>query len=462
MNASTLNWNQENGVNITYGGGLRVFNMSDFNNNYGNGINITLNETRVDNKTRYSLSMFNTEGRSGPARRIERTEVSNSNFQFNDGFGVRVANSCRAGLAVVNDSSFIENRREAVEFESCFQLVPNTNTTNFTMGYNRFDGNYGHAIRISPLINAVGRIANNTFINHPRHVIKLDNTDDFLLNRHWTQMMVDYEVIGNDFFYNRGFYVINVRLTEGGMSQHMDVKYNVFKDNVIEGAFPTLNERTRAYAVAIVSSSNVNFSRNHLVNLGSKYELATHLLDKSVIIESSRQWWGTIDYLNIIERIFDQFSRYNLGKIEYHPVLRYDDLWGPWVTDTQRPEEIKFDRGDVIGGRLAEEFITQPGKTYTVDRDISIINFGYFRISSGTTLNFANALGMLVQDRLEADGTEAEPITMKLLNETTILNSTYVRLVDGATEMEGRVEVRPSADDDWGTVCNLVSIFLIV
>ena len=98
-------------------------------------------------------------------------------------------------------------------------------------------------------------------------------------------MMVDYEVEANDFFYNRGFYVINARLTEGGLRQHMNVKYNVFKDNVIEGAFPTLNERTRAYAVAIVSSSNVNFSRNHLHNVESKYELATHLLDKSVIIE---------------------------------------------------------------------------------------------------------------------------------------------------------------------------------
>ena len=47
---------------------------------------------------------------------------------------------------------------------------------------------------------------------------------------------------------------------------------------------------------------------------------------------------------------------------------------------------------------------------------------------------------------------------MKLLNETTVLNSTWVRLVDGDTEMEGRVEVRPSEGEEWGTVCNLVSL----
>ena len=43
---------------------------------------------------------------------------------------------------------------------------------------------------------------------------------------------------------------------------------------------------------------------------------------------------------------------------------------------------------------------------------------------------------------------------MKIKNESTYQNSSTVRLVDGPHEWEGRVEVRPSEDDEWGTVCN--------
>jgi len=60
-------------------------------------------------------------------------QVSRSVFVLNDGHGVRVGNHCRAASAVVNDSTFVANRRAAVEFESCYRLVPDANVTNFTV-----------------------------------------------------------------------------------------------------------------------------------------------------------------------------------------------------------------------------------------------------------------------------------------------------------------------------------------
>jgi len=81
VNASAVDYNQDNGVNITYDGGWKMFNRSSFSYNMGNGINITTNETSVDNKTRYT--------------RHQRTEVSRSSFVGNDGHGVRVGNYCR-------------------------------------------------------------------------------------------------------------------------------------------------------------------------------------------------------------------------------------------------------------------------------------------------------------------------------------------------------------------------------
>jgi len=87
----------------------------------------------------------------------------------------------------------------------------------------------------------------------------------------------------------------------------MDFMYNVFADNEVSGTFPTLNQRTRSYAVVILSSSNIHMNRNHLVNPASQYELATHLLELAVVLQATAQWWGTTDYNVIIERIFDQY-----------------------------------------------------------------------------------------------------------------------------------------------------------
>ena len=44
-----------------------------------------------------------------------------------------------------------------------------------------------------------------------------------------------------------------------------------------------------------------------------------------------------------------------------------------------------------------------------------------------------------------------------LKNESTYQNSSTVRLVDGPSEWEGRLEVRPTVNDSWGTICNQVS-----
>lgn len=444
VNASIVDYNQDNGVNITYDGGWRIFNRSSFSYNYGNGINITMNETRVDNKTVYT--------------RHQKTEVSRSYFLNNEGHGIRVGNYCQSGIAVVNDSIFAGNRKAAVEFESCFRIVPEQNVTNFTIGYNEFRENLEHAIKITPLLNAVGRIANNTFVDHPRYVLLLDNTDDFLHSKFYQNMKVSYEVLGNEFLNNRGFYVANIRLTQGSQSQKMDFKFNVFTGNVIEGAVPTLNQRTKAYAVVILSSSNVNFNRNHLVNVDSRFEIATHLLDMSINLQATQQWWGTTDYSLILPKLFDQFSRYNLARILYHPALAYDWLYTPVLTDRNTEIEIEFVRGDTIGGRLATRLTLTPGKTYYVDRDISVLGYGMLYVLPGTVFEFQNALGMLIQGYVDFSGSSDQPITMLLKNESTWVNSSVIRLTDGPSLLEGRLEVRPTEADEWGTVCNEVSL----
>ena len=298
VNSSTFFYNNDNGVNITYGGGYRIFNMSEFSYNHGNGINITFNETRVDNKTRIA--------------KHQRTEVFRSQFHLNEGIGVRVGNFCQRGIAVVNDSFFIQNHKEGVEFDSCYKLISHYNRTNFTVGYNVFRGNLGHAVKITPLLNAVGRMSNNTFTEHLKYTILIDNTDDFLLSRTFKLYKVDYEIDTNVFTKNQGYYVANIRLTEESEEQKLLFRYNRFVNNTIRGAFPNLNPRTRAFGVVVLSSSNVKFTRNAMLNPKSKYEVTTHLLNKRKKLDVSLQWWGSGVqglYEWLIHRLFDQRSR---------------------------------------------------------------------------------------------------------------------------------------------------------
>jgi hypothetical protein len=202
--------------------------------------------------------------------------------------------------------------------------------------------------------------------------------------------------------------------------------------------------------------------------------LATQLLDKSTILECTRQFWATINYDNIIPKIFDQFSRYNLATIDYHPVLKDANLHTPYITDDQPPVEIDFSRGDFLGGRLAVKFTTVEGKTYTVDRDIIILPFGEFIVSPGTRLEFKNALGkpqshlfkfyftkdfssgLYVEGFVDFNGNELNQIVMELGEEPAVVNHTSVRLMDGPDEFEGRLEVRPEGEEEWGTVCSKV------
>lgn len=65
---------------------------------------------------------------------------------------------------------------------------------------------------------------------------------------------------------------------------------------------------------------------------------------------------------------------------------------------------MEFSRGHLLGGRLAKDFRTTPGATYRVDRDISVLGWGRLYLAAGTTLEFSNALGLLVEGFVEMEG----------------------------------------------------------
>ena len=388
INNTRIERNAQCGVNITYSGGYQLFNLTTVAENFGYGV---ITEYLLVNKTRLE--------------HIQKIEVVHSVFMLNEWTAFRIGNYCDGGQYLFNLSYFAHNQHEAIEYLSCNISTPKM--TNFSMAFNDFVGNRRHAVLISPVVNTIGIFTNNTFEDHTVGVIRINNGYDFIENRWYKDHPVDYRIIGNTFRNNSGRYVVNVRLSQPGPKHIMWLKFNKFEENRIISAFPYLNARSRADAVVVVSSGNIEVQRNYLYNPFSDIEIATHLIDPSVVILANYNWWKTELHAEVYGRIFDHKNRFNLAELKYHPVLKNNWLYGDFDTSLEPEYRWDFDRGALIGGVLDGYFKTE-AKRYSVDRDIIVLKDSFLEIVPGTTLEFDSSIGMVIHGRLKADGADVK------------------------------------------------------
>lgn len=390
VNNTRIERNVQSGVNITYSGGYQLFNLTTIANNYGYGI---ITEYLRLNRTRFEI--------------MQKIEVVRSSFMLNDWTAFRIGNYCLGGEYLFNLSYFGHNRHEAIEYLSC--NISTKHNTNFSMAFNVFEANKRHAVLMTPVVNTFGIFTNNTFRNHTLGVLRIDNGYDFIENRWYKEFDVYYRLYANEFYDNTGRYVVNLRLSQPGPHHHLEFKFNKLTDNYITNAFKFLNPRSKADAVIIASSGNVEVQRNWLFNPNSDQDIATHLVDPSVIILANYNWWGTREHGEVYERLFDQKNRYNLAELEYYPVLKDQWLYGNYDTSDEPKFRWTFDRGSRIGGVLDGFFQTDYRiKTYRVDRDIFVLSDSVLQIRPGTTLEFEPSVGMVVHGRLNADGKNSD------------------------------------------------------
>ncbi|XP_064633824.1 protein bark beetle-like isoform X2 [Lineus longissimus] len=456
INASRFQYNDYSSINITYCGGHLLLNGSTVTHNDGRGMTTHFlkgNKTRIEKN--------------------HTVEVVSSKFEYNKGFSVFFGNYCEAGYVRMNRSGFAFNSEDAVFFESCY--LQNAKSTNFTMTFNRFQNNEKMAVRMTPALNVYGKMSNNSFVNNLRGVILIDNTYLYVLSREYRTLPVSYDIIHNTFQSNTGWFVANMRLTENSGVQALRFKYNRLENNKIIRPFPGLNPRSRAPAVVVISSANIEFKRNYLYNPLSLYEVTSHLLEPSVTIDVTLNYWkylkpdGEPKFADIVPRIFDNQHRYDLAKFKYNPALKTPELYSNFIT--QEPDYYTpFKNGNSIGGLLNENtnqnsknaFLTEG--EYIVERDIIVPTESRLILRPGVVLHFANSVGMLVKGKLTSTGTATLPIMYRMyeepvVNNTVAKNATVspgpeikVRLTGGPNQNEGLVEVY--AEGLWGTVCN--------
>lgn len=451
INNTLIENNARCGINISYAGGYQLVNNSKILSTDGYGM---ITEYLQLNNSRFEHFL--------------KMEIARSVFSLNEWIAIRVGNYCRGGEILINTTDFYFNNNEAVEYLSCNVSTEAYPSTNITIAFNNFRANKRHGILMSPIVNTVGLITNNTFSKHSLGAVRIDNTYDLLVSKWYSKFKVDYKIYENTFTENDGRYAIDMRLTQNSPYQKMEFKFNRVIYNNISDLSPYLNPRNRANAPIIVSSANIFVQRNYIHNPDSVRDIATHLVDPSVTIQGNYNWWGALTddkvHQFVHSRIFDKDDRYNLADIEYFPVLREQWLYTGQTTFDIPKYRWVFHRGNKIGGILdVPGFTAQPNMHYQVDKDIFIKPGATLELRPNTVLEFENSIGLVAHGRLKADGIQSSsPVRFTLKmdpDEVAIENRTAsVRLVDGKDEYEGRLEVEML--NTWGAVCNKVLYML--
>ena len=474
VNNSVISNNLVDGINITTGGGYLHLDQSELLNNTLRGLAVWQNESII-------LQTFNYS-----------SHVTRNTFSANR-IGMVISNGCHFPAPShsnvfwnISMNLFIDQMEQSILYHSCIprprilkmQMIPSL--SNISISHNRFVANGLHAIYAAPLFFTRMAIIHNEFAEHPRAVLYINSRDTFDTDKFLEEadqfpfvFRADNKLISqrklaldswpavvrirnNNFYRNRGQYVVNIGLLEPQSSkallnfpslpQKVLFTRNLLKENVITEPFENLNSRSRVAAVMCISSSNVLIWRNEFVNTESKYELGVHLGVHYRVINASLNYWGTwrstsigIQFEDknlhsaavIYERIFDRKNRYNLAQVEFLPyimmphALESDRESLSQVNDREKISQFfTAAASGEIGGQVRGQ-VNLPSGVYLVKRDIYISPEGELVLNSGTELRFDQSVGIFVQGKFKAKGTLSSSI--KLLLSTSSASVRKVR-----------------------------------
>lgn len=455
ITSSRISFNMGDGVNITLTGGNRNLSRTSISSNQGYGFAVWLNDSVT---TEYLY--FN-----------QTTIIEYSQIFRNKDIGILVGNATGNSYVNVTGNWFNSSAETAVQVESSWRH--NEGLLRLQIGHNSFVQNAKFGIKLFPVLNLKATIEYNHFREQSNGCILIKNP----LYEEFNILPADIVVRYNEFYNNRGAFVVNIGLSPYSDVQKLLFTRNFLRDNRVRELFDNGNTirsklipRSRVAAAVVVSSSNVEIFRNILHNPESRYEIGSHLEDQSKIINCTYNWLGFAEENKIFERLFHRKDRYNLAKIEYIPYLLHSSNPGAntIVSNPTFVPRFLTPGTNLVGGEVDGLESLSSGE-YIVERDINIRPGGKLILQSGVTLHFPPAVGMMVAGALDAHGKRPSDILFTLKEEiiTDSINETFVnkgfneinemefasvRLLGGKTNLEGRLQVK--IGEKWGTVCN--------
>ena len=236
-----------------------------------------------------------------------------------------------------------------------------------------------------------------------------------------------------------------------GATDMFNISGNTFVTNL---PLPAFTREATFIPLAVVSfdKPHVVFTANIIANPFFPIQLIAIGDNFGTHVEAELNWWGTTDELEIQEYIWDGLDKYEFATVNYFPYLLSADL-----TDVINPNATRlvtpFVSNDVIGG-VVHGTVSLTNITYYVDRDIIIPQSSTLYIGAGAVLSFYPFLTMVVHGKLIAEGTIDHKISFEphVFTSNDTLNSTTIRLVDGSSEREGRLELLINMQ--WHSVCS--------
>ena len=269
-----------------------------------------------------------------------------------------------------------------------------------------------------------------------------------------------FNVTANRFISNRGSFVVKFFSRSKSKSASVFIG-NLLVNNTVITPVSQADGVTdnRSAVVVLAQQSTVVVRENAFMNFASSYELSINIPVQSsaeATVDAARNYWGegVENEADIQKRAYAFGSCSRLARVVVVPYLK--SPLGPAVLPSNTTDSIVHEDA-LVSGLVSNRFVLRRSLSpYIVIGDVSVLPRGELIIEEGVTLRFSANTGILVEGRLTAKGTTANPIYMvddDLLTKQAAGKRVdgSLRLVQQSSNVSGTLEIFYRGH--WGAVC---------